>query len=643
MKKEFLGFVSIILLLSATMFLGTRTGWSQPVTAGNPEDAGCLKCHEGIEAITDTPVMSRMTCVQCHMGNPAGATMVEAHKGMYANPADLRVADKTCGTCHPDDVTNARKSLHATMAGMISGTRYTWAAQDTRNAVYATYDVEDTDGSVPEKKGAVKSLKQLPLYDPSKPESYTNSPADDYLREQCLRCHIWSQGGRQDGDWRASGCAACHVVYSDAGIYEGNDKAIDKKRKGRPKLHRITNKIPVYQCLHCHNRGGRTGVSYIGEMESDGYGSPWGKEAGKKGGKSLHGKNYNHLTADVHYDKGLACIDCHTKTDLHGDGNIYQKREQGVEIRCECCHGTAKTYTNLKSSAGNPLTNLKWIGKMPALVTRLEGNIKPLLQTRDIIAKGSPSARSAMGIATHMKKVECYGCHARWAPQCYGCHAQQDTASKSGDWINTKADEDLTKGGNMEAKQKSAFKWAETRSYLRWESPVLGINQKGLVSPFIPGCQAIFTQIGPDGKATVHNKVYTTYDGLSGISMNPIQPHTVSKESRTCEDCHANRKALGLGGGIYNTRANGVDVPFELERIVDESGRQIQATGRYGARPFNKEEQDRILRVSVCFSCHDAQKDAARWKKVTDVTGFARTDKRHREILKKIFGQGTRR
>mgnify|MGYP001611833703 FL=1 len=621
--------------------LTTKSGYSQTAKASNPADAGCLKCHDGIEKIADTPVMSKLTCVECHNGNQNGAAKEDAHKGMYANPTDLRVVDKTCGTCHAEDVSNSKKSLHATMAGMIGGTRYTWAAQDTKNSIYATYDVEDKDGNVPEKTGAVKSLKQLPMYDASKPMTKDNHPADDYLRDQCLRCHLWSKGAQQDGDYRASGCAACHVVYSDKGKYEGGDKAIDKVKAGRPKMHRITTKIPEYQCIHCHNRGGRTGVSYIGTMESDEYGSPWSGEAGKKGGKKLHGKFYNHLTADVHYQKGMTCIDCHTKHDLHGDGNIYNKKHQAMEIRCEDCHGDAKALSNLKTSSGKKLNNLKKEGGKVILTSKMDNKEKIVPQTKEVIFKGSSLAKSAMGIANHMNKMECYACHAKWAAQCYGCHAQQDTKTRSGDWINTKAMDDPSKGGNMEAKNKTTYKWSETRSYLRWESPVLGINQKGKVSPFIPGCQAIFTQIGADGKATMQNKVFTTYDGLSGFAHNPIQPHTISKEARTCEDCHANRKAVGLGTGIYNAKANGIDIPFELEQIIDKDGKQLQATSHYGARPFNKEEIDRIMRVNVCVSCHDLKKDAKIWKKATDVTGFAKTDAKHKEILKKLFSKGT--
>jgi len=59
-----------------------------------------------------------------------------------------------------------------------------------------------------------------------------------------------------------------------------------------------------------------------------------------------------------------------------------------------------------------------------------------------------------------------------------------------------------------------------------------------------------------------------------------------------------------------------VDLPFELEKIVEKEGRQLQATSHYGARPFNREELAKITRVSTCAACHgwgfDAIKGAGR-------------------------------
>lgn len=607
--------------LGAVCFLSTLV---LSASAAWDEDRGCLTCHEGIERFSETPEMGDLSCTQCHQGNGAEkADRATAHRDMYANPTDLRVVDETCGVCHEDDVKNIKRSLHATMAGMIASTRYGFGAQD-RKAIYATYAVKG--GSV-DRPGVVADLKQLPKYDPSHPEGPENSPADDYLRNQCLRCHLWNDGAQSEGDYRASGCAACHVLYSDAGVYEGGDKAIDKTQKDRPRLHKLTSKIPVDQCLHCHNRGGRTGVSFIGAMESDNYGSPFKPDGGKQG--ALHGKQYNHLTADIHYRKGLACVDCHSKHDLHGDGHIHDMKEQAVEIRCETCHGAIAEKAFFLTAHGNRLTNIVETNGAVMLRAKLSGRLHSIPQLKG--AKLSEEGHAAMvAIPTHMEKLECYACHARWAPQCYGCHTSQDVGKRSRDWIEAGDTEDPSKAGRMESVKKTAFAWEESRSYLRWETPVLGINHRGKVSPFITGCQVIHTQTDSVSKTTMmNNKVFTTVHGTSGIMHNQIQPHTISRESRSCADCHMSRKALGIGDGLYDIRANfpdGGGPDFELERIVDEDGRQIQGTAHEGSRPFNKAEQQRIGRVSTCLACHPSGDSS--------VGNKAPTDKLHIEAIR---------
>ncbi len=591
-------------------------------------DEKCLVCHDGIEKISDQEEMAELSCTDCHQGNGSATVMAEAHLGMFANPSDLRVVDETCGQCHEEIVEKVKKSLHATMAGMISGTRYAWGAQG-RDAIYATYDIDDPAPT----NGGLHQLKQLPTYDPNLPEGMENSPADDYLRNQCLRCHLWSDGHQRNGDYRASGCAACHVVYSDAGTYEGNDAAIPRGQKDRPRLHQFTVKIPEYQCIHCHNRGGRTGVSFIGTMESDGYGTPWGSDGEKQG--KLHGKHYNHLTADVHYEKGLTCIDCHTADDMHGDGNIYAKREQGVEIECVDCHGTPDKRTNLNTSGGNKMSNLRHEIDQVILTAKLTGkdHVVPQLADLDL----SENAHTAMvSIPAHIEKLECYACHARWAPQCYGCHARQNIAEQGADWIGVKDVPDISQAGKKANRGMTAYEWSESRSYLRWESPILGINSEGKVSPFITGCQVIYTQFDGDS-AAVNNKVFRTVDGTSGLAHNPIHPHTVSREARTCTDCHANRKTLGLGTGFYDSRLNGLPIDFELERIVDERGNQIQSTAHSGARPFNAAEQERIAKVGTCVACHGA--DSSLWQAMPKLSEDSSLpeDERHKRAIRGIL------
>ena len=142
------------------------------------------------------------------------------------------------------------------------------------------------------------------------------------------------------------------------------------------------------------------------------------------------------------------------------------------------------------------------------------------------------------------------------------------------------------------------------------------------MSPFIPGCQVILTQVDSGSKKNLaNNKVFTTVDGTSGMMHNPIQPHTITKSSRSCADCHMSRKTLGLGGGIYDVKANfpgGVGPDFELERIVDEDGNQLQGTAHVGSRPFNKAEQQRISRIGTCIACHGSGKVTLQNKAPTD-------------------------
>lgn len=70
------------------------------------------------------------------------------------------------------------------------------------------------------------------------------------------------------GDYRSSGCSACHVVYANdrsevhSGLYAkhgnrgrsaGTDPTMKKDEPGHPVAHRFTNSIPSSQCMTCHH------------------------------------------------------------------------------------------------------------------------------------------------------------------------------------------------------------------------------------------------------------------------------------------------------------------------------------------------------------------------------------------------------
>jgi hypothetical protein len=53
----------------------------------------------------------------------------------------------------------------------------------------------------------------------------------------------------------------------------------------------------------------------------------------------------------------MACIDCHTEREVHGDGQIYAKRHYEVELRCETCHGTPDRLATGVTAQGRKLRN----------------------------------------------------------------------------------------------------------------------------------------------------------------------------------------------------------------------------------------------------------------------------------------------
>ncbi len=92
------------------------------------------------------------------------------------------------------------------------------------------------------------------------------------------------------GDYRSSGCSACHVVYANdrsptnsgwypkyghQGLSFTADQTIPKNEKGHPITHQFTRAIPSSQCMNCHMHQGNLFVNpYLGytwwDQETDG-------------------------------------------------------------------------------------------------------------------------------------------------------------------------------------------------------------------------------------------------------------------------------------------------------------------------------------------------------------------------------------
>lgn len=638
----------------------------------------CLTCHHGIEEISPSHPIGTFGCTICHGGNGLALDEKLAHHNLLGgrNPSDFRVVHLTCGRRAPDGTLchsghpgieknpaeTAPKGLMATMAGVIAGLRFTWGAQETREALYASVGI----------KGPNKALETIPVYhrdglprdkygnprvvdDLGNPIGVSGHYADDHWRKFCARCHLFNQ--RPSGkNAHGGGCSSCHILRNDAGTYQGKDQALSKTREGYGSIHRLTTAIPAGQCQRCHNRSGRIGLTFSGLFESDQYGTPYQK--GNLNPLRLSDDRFVlHLTPDIHFEKGLHCIDCHTAREMMGDGQVYSHMVQAVEIRCQDCHGTEKEFPRvyrvqsekdpalwaagyvkgpplkigdelLSTSRGGYLINVRKEPKGFFLYGKVDGKRHPLK-----IITGQPGPHILPGHSS--QRMECFSCHSRWAPQCYGCHDYRKNGQRQWDSM---------------ARTASPGRWQESRDYYRFEDPPLGINQRNKVSPFMPGCQVLTTILDPDNHPLPGwDRVLHGRQHFTGIVSGPINPHSTRKEVRSCPDCHTNPKALGLGSGILSlSRSWSGDrhlspflgekaFPHPWESLADAEGRPLQSMSRSGAHPFDRGDLRRIWRVTPCLPCHDSYRDPV-YRDMKKSYVLDRTP-RHRQIVAEYLSQ----
>ncbi|MBW6520030.1 MAG: amino acid ABC transporter substrate-binding protein [Desulfoarculaceae bacterium] len=525
----------------------------------------CLFCHK--EEKLDPAHDPRMIgCASCHLGDGMAIDKEKAHAGMVINPGDLRVVEQTCGVegCHPTDVQKVKNSLMATNRGIIGTLLFYWGESDS----------QDTDLTV-EKLLA----------------GHENSLALDYYRKLCATCHLWKQ--KNDLPWapdffneKGGGCSACHFVMPEGIVRKGVTEFDDAARSEKSKVHPLViKKVQDQNCIRCHNRSGRIGISYTGVFESEGYGTPY--EKGGLSTKQLPGARfYLEIAEDVHHAKGLACIDCHTRNEIMGDGVSYAHYEDQLEISCGMCHSAEPGMTR----KGKPVETIvqkegKW-----QLTAKLTDKIHPL----------QPPKSGVCDFNGH-KRVGCEACHSTWVPQCYGCHVKRDAGETHLDKLTLK---------------ETPGMWEEGRSYIRYEKPMLAL-WKDKVVIVTPGCQDIVTLVDKKGQVE---------GGFNRFTMAAINPHTTQTKGRSCAECHTSSKVVGLGEGTVSEKDGkwtfvpldqGIDTfagqTVGFDSFVTIDGQQLQHGSRPDLRPFNGEELRRILRVGLCVECHSEYSDPA-WR-----------------------------
>ncbi len=328
----------------------------------------------------------------------------------FVNPADLRVAAKTCGSssCHEAESRNVPRSM-MTHGAML------WGAALYNNGGFHLKDprfgesygengepqslLQTTTEEERRVKGFLSLIDPIPRWEisqpgnvlrvferggkrrlevglpdkeeePGKPDkglsprgfgtAQRTDPVFLGLQKTRLMDPTLNYPGTNDhaGDYRSSGCSACHVVYANdrdpahsatyhqagnLGWSQTADKSIPKNASGHPIKHQFTSQIPSSQCMVCHMHPGTNMVaSYMGltwwDNESDGaklypakQHDPSQDEEQQKLNHNPEGSSLRGLWSDFDFLQKTGTADFNALlrntqfADLHGHGWLFRK------------------------------------------------------------------------------------------------------------------------------------------------------------------------------------------------------------------------------------------------------------------------------------------------------------------------------
>jgi hypothetical protein len=382
----------------------------------------------------------------------------------FVNPGDLRVAAETCGTagCHAAEVLKVKTSMMTHGAMLWGAALYNNGSFPLKNArfgeSYSSSGLPQGIHTVPvptpdeiRLKGIVPELTPLERWEISQPgnvlrvferggekkgeignpdrEEESGRPDDKLgergfgtllrtdpvflgLQKTRLLDPLLSLPGTNDepGDYRSSGCTACHVVYANdrspehSGPYArfghmgesfSSDPTIVKNASGHPIRHSFTRAIPSSQCMICHVHPGTN-------METTYFGYTWWDN--ESDGEAMYPRDQHNPTNEERYQLALRNPEGAAARGLWSNLDFLEKL------------GSPEFNSQLKQTQFADFHSHGWVFRAVYKRDR-KGN---LLDTENkVVAPDDP--------AKFQKAVHLADIHLEKGMHCVDCHFEQDS------------------------------------------------------------------------------------------------------------------------------------------------------------------------------------------------------------------------
>ncbi|MDB6170544.1 MAG: hypothetical protein JWM88_3408 [Verrucomicrobia bacterium] len=376
---------------------------------------GCTDCHGGNATpgltMTKAHVAPLNPAFWESSANPSNSSVLLNHESaefiQFVNPGDLRVADRACGACHGDINQAVGHSMMNHGAMLWGAALYNNGAMPSKDYRYGqAYGAGGAplrlESPIPVTEEMTRRHGILPYLDPlprfalgqpsnilrifeqggerqtelGNPNAFEapgrparrlserglgtlNRIDPVYLNLQKTRLHDPLLGfmgsNNHPGDYRSSGCTACHVVYANdrsptnsgwwskyghQGLSFSADPMISKKERGHPIKHQFTRSIPSSQCMNCHMHQGNLFVNpFLGytwwDQESDGefmypkqQKNPTEQERADALQRNPEGAAVRGLWSDPEFLEKVAELNPQLKqtqfADYHGHGWVFR-------------------------------------------------------------------------------------------------------------------------------------------------------------------------------------------------------------------------------------------------------------------------------------------------------------------------------
>jgi hypothetical protein len=382
----------------------------------------------------------------------------------FINPGDLRIASKTCGVsgCHAPEVQKVRTSMmsHGAMlwgAALYNngafpfktphfGESYSYDGKPQRMVSFPTPTADEM-----RQKGVLADLQPLQRWEISQPGNVlriferggkakpeignpdldempgnpdvklgergygTNLRTDPVFlglqKTRLLDPLLYLPGTNdQPGDYRNSGCSACHVIYANdrspehsgpyatyghSGFSATVDPTIPKNQSAHPIKHQFTRAIPSSQCMVCHMHPGTNMVAtYFGYTW-------WDNEVD---GEKMYPPKQRNPSADEQHQVAVRNPEGSTPRGLWSDVSFLDNV------------GSPEFLGQLKSTQFADFHSHGWIFRAVYLRDR-EGNL--LNNDGQTISPDDPDR--------FKKSVHLNDIHLEKGMHCVDCHFSQDS------------------------------------------------------------------------------------------------------------------------------------------------------------------------------------------------------------------------